>query len=93
MWSEARCDLTGGRETGLIWEQREGTVRTGQECHQARSALDRYQVILGTNQGVLIRGVASFLGWVCTIQWTPSNPATLRTSQSVLIRAMFQRQD
>ncbi len=37
---------------------------------------------------VLIRGVASFQGWICTIQWTPSNPATLGTSQSVLIRGV-----
>ncbi len=30
--------------------------------------------------------------WICTIQWTPSNPATLGTRQSVLIRgvASFQ---
>ncbi len=43
-------------------------------------------------KSVLIRGVASFQGWICTIQWTPSNPATLGTSQSVLIRgvASFQ---
>ncbi len=35
-----------------------------------------------------LEGVASFQGWICTVQWTPSNPATLGTSQSVLIRGV-----
>ncbi len=34
---------------------------------------------LGPSQSVLIRGVASFQGWICTIQWTPSDPTTLGT--------------
>ena len=33
-----------------------------------------------------VRGVTLFQGWVCTVPWTPSNPATLETSLSALIR-------
>ncbi len=38
-------------------------------------------------EGVQLRGGSTVRGFV-GIQWTPSNPATLGTSQSVLIRGV-----
>ncbi len=58
------------------WRLDDATVELG----QLYSGLPPIQPPFGTSQSVLIRGVASFQGWICNYTVDSSNPATLGTS-------------